>query len=629
MDDDFLDPSFLITKLVQCFCPNDLQALSRSFDVLKSFNFNQCEHNLSVFRLRWASSLEQKGKFDEFNILNNSIEIINKSIHRPNALFLLLDQLRPNYTQLTIDPERPFTNISLPTDFLFVLQGIEGSNFKWNSTQKRFVSSEKFNPNLYVCAHKISKIGCMVKTLLSFLDFKDSLIHQYAATVIREIYTNHLNYITSIESSFHFLTPNQLLTYLEGNPISELQAASIICNTLETMRAASIYNVLNHISKHGDKTMAQVATRMRDKSFEGIEHMIKSWVTKGAVDDPFSEFFIQLKANVPIYSNWWHDQYFIAKAIVPSDLTDELIHIIFSAGKALNFLRTCDRPVELQIDNKLTLPEYVKTAAKEANSLILGLIMKDDLLMNALHDINAYVLLQRGDFAKSFIETDPAIMKRMVSATISEFAEKTVENIRYDENEPPMGAFRYEAKSPLSAIFGPNELKAYKVVSGLLLRLKRCENTLNNTKLKLRAAQILAFEMQAFNRLVGDYFNVHIIHKSYDNFKNTVLEKEVSFDTLLAAHTAHVNFIARGCWATNSGRECRASLYKILDIIDKLNERFNGVKPDSKQNKLIDDLRKLFYESLTQFQISLQNHKMSGIELAPPLTRMFKNVFKI
>lgn len=626
-NEDFLDPSFLISHLVKCFAPNDLDALSHSIDILQSFNFNQCEFNTSVFRFRWISDLEKKGKFDEIKILNKSMEKIVKTINRPNALFLLLDQLRPNFNPYQIDPEKPFKSESLPIDFLFVLQGIEGKNFKWNSRQQRFVTSEKLLPNLYACAQKVSNIGCMVKTILSFLDFHESLIHQNTACAVRDIYVNHLKYVSDIESTFPSMTPNQFLTYLEAPSIDELRAASIICTTIVSMRAASIYNVLNHISYHGDKTISNVAIKMRDKSFEGIEKMIKSWVSMGAVDDPFFEFFIQIKGDVQIYSNWWHDRYFIAKAIVPSNLSDELIQKIFSAGKSLNFLRTYDQPVELKIDEKLSLTEYVDIAAKEANSHILGLIMKDDLFEKALSDIHRYILLQRGDFAKAFLDTDPSIVRLMISSMMSEFSNRDVENIRYDDKEQPSGAFRYEAKSPLSAIFGPNELRAYKVVSSSLLRLKRCEYNLNNSKFNLRAAKLLAFEMHAFIRLVGDYFNVHIIRKSYEIFCNSVFGKVISFDELLNLHTYHVNFIARGCWATNSGQNCRVVFYKILDIIDLLHTKLHNVKADKKQNKIVNEIRKKFHSSLIEFHANLLKHKVSGIELAPPLVRMFNNVF--
>ena len=163
--------------------------------------------------------------------------------------------------------------------------------------------------------------------------------------------------------------------------------------------------------------------------------------------------------------------------------------------------------------------------------------MKNALLQNALNDINNFILLQRGDFVKAFLDTDPSIVKLMANAMMGEIANRDVENIKYDEKEMPSGTFRYDAKSPLSSIFGPNELRAYKVVSSFLLRLKRTEYTLSNSKFNLRSAQLLAFEMQAFIRLVGDYFNFHIIKKSYESFNKSFSEKEISFDELLKSHT--------------------------------------------------------------------------------------------
>ena len=48
---------------------------------------------------------------------------------------------------------------------------------------------------------------------------------------------------------------------------------------------------------------------------------------------------------------------------------------------------------------------------------------------------------------------------------------------------------------------------------------------------------------------------------------------------------------------------------------------------DKKQNKTVDEIRKKFHNALIEFHANLLKHKVSGIELAPPLVRMFKNVF--
>ena len=627
-DDDFLDPSYLISRLVHCFCPGDLNALSHCIDILRSFNFKQVEFDTSVFRNRWITTLESSGKYDQINIMNKSLEKIVQTINRPNSFFLLLDQLRPSFRQLEMHPENAFKSNSLPNDFIFVLQGIEGKNFKWNHRYHRFVSSEKLSPNLYSCAQKVSEVGCMVKTVLGFLGFADSLIHQYTACAVRDIYINHLNYISSIESSFPYMTPTQMLTFLSSSQIDELRAAAIICSTIDSMGASSIYNVLHTISQHGDQNIANVALRMKEKTFEGIEKMIKSWVSKGEVDDPFFEFFIQVKGDVQIYSNWWHDKYFIAQAIVPVNLSQSLIKKIFSAGKSLNFVRMCDEPVQLEIDSSLSLEQYVEIAAKEANDHILGLIMNDDIFSISLQDINSFVLLQRGDFSIEFLEKDPDQVKLMLQGLINEFSNRKIENITYDSEIQPTGGFKYNAKSPLSAIFGPNELRAYKVVSAILLRLKRSEHLLNSSIFLFRSAQILAFEVRAFISLVGDYLNVHIIYKSYENMKSIILNKDISFDELLYQHTAHVNFIARGCWATNSGQKCRMILFKMLDIIDIISLKLNNIKKSKESEKISQDVKNKFHSSLLEFHSALLTHKISGIELAPPIVRMFRNVFK-
>jgi hypothetical protein len=84
--------------------------------------------------------------------------------------------------------------------------------------------------------------------------------------------------------------------------ISRLRATAVLAR-LQENRIESPYNVLNRIASHGDPLITEVSLKMRDKSMEGIESMIKSWASIGEVDDLFSEFFVQCKRNVVVYLN--------------------------------------------------------------------------------------------------------------------------------------------------------------------------------------------------------------------------------------------------------------------------------------------------------------------------------------
>jgi hypothetical protein len=606
----FLDTSFLISKLVQRLRPNDLKSLSLAVDLLRSFSLGQPDFNPNVFRIRWTSSLETQGSHAQIKIVERNMNCIVMSTTRPNAIFLLLDHLR--HSRESNHADFPVAESALPTDFIFVLQGLEGSNFKWNSRRNRFVSSDHMNSSLLELTRRVSEVGCMVRYLQEYTGYVDSSIHQHIISFVRDLLIEHFNFVAAIEAGFQKLTRNQLLSLLMSPNISRLRATAAVLATLQENRMESPYNILDRIASHGDPVITEVSLKMRDKSMEGIELMIKSWASKGEVDDPFSEFFVRCKRNVVVYSNWWHDCYFIAQDIVPSVLTQLEIDLMMSAGKALNFVRKFDQPVELSIDRLLPLPEFLGIAAAESNRHILNLIMKDRLFTDAIADIHNFMLLRRGDFASEFLDQE---RQSRFQFFVKLFVGRPVPNLTYREGDKE--GFAFDAKPPLSAILGPYELQAYKAVSMILLRVRRAIEFAKRIERKEKPMHILWFEMTNFLNLVYDFFQTQVILKSYSRLQEVITDPGLTFDKLLQEHSTHTSNIARGCWASKSGQECRESLYEVLEVIEGVAGK--PVPPvEGRQN---------LHQALFKFRTMLLGHHVSGRALVGALTNRFRNVF--
>jgi hypothetical protein len=379
------------------------------------------------------------------------------------------------------------------------------------------------------------------------------------------------------------------------------------------MRAASPYNVLHLISNHGDPIVREVAVGMRDKAMEGIEIMIKSWCSKGQVDDPFSEFFVRCKDSVVLYSNWWHDCYFIAAAIVPSNLTQSMMDLIMSAGKALNFIRKFDRPIELDIDKSLPLPDFLRLATAESNRHLLDLILKDGLFATAVADIHNLMLSQRGDFLTALFESEKQAIRPSLQFVVREFTGRTIPALTFRD-----GCFVYDAKPPLSAVFGPYELQAYKSVSSILLRVRRSLQVLLSIEKSTIQMQIMVFESVNFVNLIHQFFHTQVIMKSYSTFNEVLSRPDITFDLLLSEHTKHTSNIARGCWMSKSGMECRDSLYEILAILESL----------ANPKETLGEIKAKFHASLFKFHTMLLNHPVSGRSLVSALRKSFRHVFR-
>jgi hypothetical protein len=288
------------------------------------------------------------------------------------------------------------------------------------------------------------------------------------------------------------------------------------------------------------------------------------------------------------------------------------IDLMMSAGKALNFVRKFDQPVELTIDRLLPLPEFLRIAAAESNRHILNLIMKDRLFTDAIADIHNFMLLRRGDFATEFLDQERQSRFQFV---VTGFIDRPVPNITYREGDKE--GFFFDAKPPLSAILGPYELQAYKAVSVILLRVRRAIEFAKRIEKKEKPMQILWFHIISFLNLVYDFFHTQVILKSYSRLQEVVADPELTFDKLLQEHSTHTSNIARGCWASKSGQECRESLYEVLGVIEGA-----AGEPGSPA-----EVTQALHQALFKFRTMLLSHHVSGRALVGALTSRFRNVF--
>jgi gamma-tubulin complex component 3 len=68
--------------------------------------------------------------------------------------------------------------------------------------------------------------------------------------------------------------------------------------------------------------------------------MIKQWMIEGEINDPFSEFFVEMDPSV-LEDKLWLKKYKINYVMIPSFLTNSLAQKIMLTGKAVNFIRRC------------------------------------------------------------------------------------------------------------------------------------------------------------------------------------------------------------------------------------------------------------------------------------------------
>ncbi|OHT16297.1 Spc97 [Tritrichomonas foetus] len=621
-NDDCLCISFLISKLANNLCPTDSSALSRAVDIMqKSSNNGARNYNSNTFQFRWIMELEKQRKSEHITILRKNINFLSKSLKHPDSLFYILDESRQNSHQselpqlFSIPNLMPIHETSLPSDFIPVLQGMDGIDFKWSIAQKRFIYRTSISPNLYLITTQVGMIGCIVKSLNNFLDSdqENGISHQNTSVVIRDMLHRHFLFVASIQQKFSTLTAQQLYSLLLSPEIELLKAATIICSNLTHKKGCDLYNTLNTLSLHGDKNISTVATQMKEKCFEHIDSLIRTWASHGRVSDPYSEFFIKCDESIRQCSKWWQEKFtFIPEEKIPQSLNKDLLQKIFNSGKILNFLRNWAEPVNLTIDDSLPLDQFIEISTRETNDLFMNLMYKENKLMQVINDIHDYVLLQRGDFANSLLEIDHSNITRRLTNLIEIFSNHVIREIDFKIKNNDWQLV-YQAFDPLSAIFGKVELDIYKTASQVLLKIKRAEYALVHADKSTRQLSVVFYEMLHFVQIIENFINIHIIKTSYKGFLE-VLENPKSFDDILEAHKKHTKNIAIGCWLTKTGSSSRNALYRILENLE-LAVTSPAALPAN---------YRLFKELVQKFYDTIYNQRPIGKELARPLLAMFR-----
>lgn len=618
--------AILIEKLVKINIINYKNVLHRCTDIVRLYT--ECViYPYTVYQQRWLLNLQDNDKYEECNVLMRNINIINKMVKNPSSIFALLDFLsafaNTNITRFMFNyktsPATYHINASLPHDYLFVLQGISTDSILWRKNMRKFIYKGNFDPSLVQVTKRVLDIGNMVRFILDQESTTKSLLMQRAFSVCQDILDDYMSYACSIEHKYSLFNIPKFLAFLKDIKVERLKAATIIYNTVSGLKGNVLFNKIYNISSHGNDAIFYVANEMSKRTLQMIDEMIKAWITKGELIDSYDEFFIELNDIDSKCSNWWSDKYVMKSEHLPKYYTDVQLDKIFYTGKALNFLREFDHPVNLELDGIVNMNELIEQAYEKANKQLITLFTEKYFLLKVTNNMYNYMLIGRGDFANAFIEIDVQNIMIQFSQLLHMYSKYEIDGLDVlmtDDN----WCFTYNVKSPLSAIFKPSDISNYVRVSSILLKLKEVEHRLGVKREEHRKERdfcIVIFEMIHLIQLVLDFFHQHVLQKSFKMFYDEI--KNINnIDELLIAHKKHVNSITRGCWCSKKGEKCRKILYELIEIIyDILDDQV-----------FLKEGRDNFYSKLLTFKEELSMHEASGAELVKPLSRVFFRDFQ-
>ncbi|KAJ8927046.1 hypothetical protein NQ314_020533 [Rhamnusium bicolor] len=250
--------------------------------------------------------------------------------------------------------------------------------------------------------------------------FEFGQVNNALAEAMQSINKDHMLFIIQLESEFkaNNLTLQKLWFFVQRN----MQSLGITANIASSIsksgaKGGKVLSLLheNVIGSIGDERAQQLCLKLMEAACEPYMKMLGMWIYKGIISDPIYEFLVEdnevvQKEDMPVdYSaDYWEKKYAVRRERIPKFL-ESVSDMILKAGKYLNVIRQCGKPVKnkvLPIQYKIEEKQYIEAIEKAymfASQTLLDLVIKEKDLIGRLRSVKHYFLLDQGDFIVTFL----------------------------------------------------------------------------------------------------------------------------------------------------------------------------------------------------------------------------------
>ncbi|EAL65442.1 spindle pole body component 98 [Dictyostelium discoideum AX4] len=410
-------------------------------------------------------------------------------------------------------------------DIIYVFQGIDGTYIKYNKQSDSFKIDENTSNTLvngepaYISkpkrdlVYRLCEFGWLFKKVRLFItnnDFKktgltnqsfcsainDELIELYRIIAILEtqVYKKFdmVNYggggggsggsgsgsglespssvssggtTTSTEIPFidgDSLTLIRLFVWIQS-PLKRLKVLGTCVDSITVdMKGGEILSKIDTLSKHGDQDIRILIHNIMFKICQPLFSMIRLWMFKGEINDPYQEFFIRQYESVQLEKTW-KEKFAIVARLLPSFISLPLSKRILIIGKSINYMKQfCnnfkedkndryyyynqeddddddedhddnddddenenqgeddeiierkllikeskiikEKTKELNYINKEVLQEIIELVSRQSSERLLKIVLNRFKFMNHVKALKKYLLLGQGDFIQYLMD---------------------------------------------------------------------------------------------------------------------------------------------------------------------------------------------------------------------------------
>ncbi|XP_076274198.1 gamma-tubulin complex component 2-like isoform X2 [Rhynchophorus ferrugineus] len=250
--------------------------------------------------------------------------------------------------------------------------------------------------------------------------FEFGQVNNALAEAMQGLNKEHMLFVVQLETEFRAgnLTLQKMWFFTQRNMQCLGIAADIAFSISKSdAKGGKVLSLLhdNVISSIGDERNQQLCLKLMEAACVPYMKMLGMWIYMGIISDPINEFLVEdneviQKEDMPVdYSaDYWDKKYCIRRDRIPKFL-EPVADIILKAGKYLNVIRQCGKPVRTKIhpiEYKIEEKHYIEAIEKAymfASKTLLDLVVREKDLIGRLKSVKHYFLLDKGDFIVTFL----------------------------------------------------------------------------------------------------------------------------------------------------------------------------------------------------------------------------------
>ncbi|GAB1228055.1 hypothetical protein ENUP19_0370G0025 [Entamoeba nuttalli] len=560
----------------------------------------QLEPNENEEKTKEDNENEEKTKEDNENEEHESIEIDKYSNIKENAVFKMAD----NIIEEVQDEGIEVTEEQTLQDMIFMLQGIPPLHLLKNN---------KFPPLTQEVVPLLSEVSKLLIKLNNKRVFfnPQSFVQRSVCCTANDIISEYYQYIAHIDSELHHSEMITILDmYRHGLWCKDIIITlTDIIDQCMLVKGGQLLTYLDEQTHSPYQTRKKICIRMLQNGTIPIYNMIYDWVLQGTFNDPFHDFFLTLKSTPSLLETTY-----LQNQLVPSFLNSYKNDIKF-VGEATTFLQKEGEDISDLISiiesnkneftiSSSTLPSLIHSLNTLAHQKAVKLLTEKYTPLIHTQNIKQYILLFRGDFANTFIDSlSQALVNGPLSQvdlnsyfhaalavtnTIPERLHCICKGQEVNQIETDI-LLHYELPEPLQLIITDNHIQKYNEIFKFLWKIKCMSisidkayrnmfpffilaSQINGLPLFLHHFRIKFGECAKFMDALEEYAYVHM-KECYVHFEDA-WKSAVDLYGLSSIHGAYVEEICKVLYISND--KVNTILNSIIGFISNAVEKLNA-----------------------------------------------------